>query len=147
MIDIKNKFCLQMLDGMLEAFAASPNISPNILFVGMRRTLSKVIVYDLTAILDLFFSNLLSKSAILTSSLLYRYFQSLQTCRCSGENRSWILLAMLDAMLDEMLDAFDHLIVSINKLYNFFKKVLDEMLDAFDQGLAQHKANRGVLLR
>ena len=49
---------------------ASPNIFPNILSVGMHRTL---LFYDLTAIFELFFSSLLSKSAILTSSLLYGY--------------------------------------------------------------------------
>ena len=28
---------------------------------------------------------------------------------------------MSDEMLDEMLDAFDHPVISINKLYNFFE--------------------------
>ena len=44
------------------------------------------------------------------------------------------LLAMLDEMLNQMLDAFDHPFLSINKLYKFFYRMLDEWLDAFDRG-------------
>ena len=44
LIETKNKFCFQMLDGMLDAFDrfTSSNISPNTLFVGMRTTLYEV---------------------------------------------------------------------------------------------------------
>ena len=31
------------------------------------------------------------------------------------------LLAMLDEVLGESLDAFDHPLININKLYNFFQ--------------------------
>ena len=77
LIDIKNNFVFECWMECWMRLTASPNISHNILFEGMRRTLSKLILYDLTTIFLFIFGNLLSKSAILTSGLLYGYFQSL----------------------------------------------------------------------
>ena len=48
---------------------------------------------------------------------------------------------MLDEMLDAFLDAFDHSLININKLYIFFNDILDE----FDNGFNSSGAARGKL--
>ena len=51
-------------------------------------------------------------------------------CLKPRSNVSNIPSNMLNAMLDEMLDAFDRPLINVGKLSN----ILDETLDAFDQG-------------